>query len=46
MHCEKGARDYDLLIAIIFIEAPSKIMSEALESFGFDIELLPKNPYL
>lgn len=41
-----GMRDRSLLVAIIFKEKPNTKMIKELKLFGYDIRVLPKNPYL
>ena len=39
-------RDRSLLVAIIFKERPSSKMIRELKLFGYDVRMLPKNPYI
>lgn len=41
-----GMRDRSLLVAVIFKEKPSPKMIKELKLFGYDVKLLPKNPYI
>lgn len=39
-------RDRSLLVSIIFKEKPSPKMTKRLRHFGYDVKMLPKNPYI
>jgi ubiquinone/menaquinone biosynthesis C-methylase UbiE len=41
-----GIRDRSLLVAIIFKVKPTKRLVRKLENFGYEVMMLPKNPYI
>ena len=41
-----GIRDRSLLVAIVFKEKPSTKVVRELEKFGYEVRILPKNPYV
>ena len=44
--CKLGFLNYGLLTAIIFKEKPSPELEHMLESDGYEVVHLPKNPYI
>lgn len=41
-----GLRDRSLLVSILFKEEPSKKTIKLLEKYGYNVHMLPKNPYI
>jgi ubiquinone/menaquinone biosynthesis C-methylase UbiE len=44
--CNLGLMEYNLLVAIIFKQEPSKELSHGLSEEGYEIVVLPENPYI